>query len=181
MAVRLYLLSTHYRQALLFGEDGLVAASRGLDRLRSAVQGASGPHPPPWRSKRATQVLADFQAAMDDDFNTAAALGYLFEFSRDVNRLREDDSAENEWREARGALIWMAQILGIDLLSAPRQPRESAESAALIDLLLDVRQSLRKARQFELADEIRIRMRSLGIVVEDSAEGSTWRHARPGE
>jgi cysteinyl-tRNA synthetase len=181
MAIRLYLLSTHYRSSLLFSEDGLVAASRGLERLRATVSGATATAPPPWNAARARAAREAFEIAMDDDFNSAAAIGHLFDLSRDINRLREEGGNELDALESRDALAYLAGVLGIDLLAPSFGKRDNTESAALIDLLLEVRQSLRAARQFELSDTIRDRLKELGIMVEDAPDGSTWRHARPGE
>jgi cysteinyl-tRNA synthetase len=181
MAIRLYLLSTHYRSSLLFSEDGLVAASRGLERLRATVSGATAATPPLWNAARAHAAREAFENAMDDDFNSAAAIGHLFDLSRDINRLREEGGTEAEALESRDALVYLAGVLGIDLLAPSLGKQDNTESAALIDLLLEVRQSLRAARQFELSDTIRDRLKELGIMVEDAPDGSTWRHARPGE
>jgi cysteinyl-tRNA synthetase len=180
LVVRLYLLSTHYRSSLLFGEDGLVAAARGLERFRAAAAGATG-GPPPWNATRARSAQEAFETAMDDDFNSAAAIGHLFELARDINRMREEGGSEGDVSECQAALVSLSGVLGIDLLAPSQGRQDNTESAALIDLLLEVRQSLRAARQFELSDTIRDRLKDLGIVVEDSPEGSTWRHARPGE
>ncbi|MFN0074663.1 MAG: cysteine--tRNA ligase [Chloroflexota bacterium] len=181
MVVRLYLLSTHYRSALLFGEDGLVAATRNLERFRATVAGVTFAEPPPWSAPRARSAQEAFEAAMDDDFNSAAAIGHLFDLSRDINRMREEGDDDSGVLECQGALVYLAGVLGIDLLAAPRVSRDLMESAAFINLLLEVRRSLRAARQFELSDTIRDRLKELGIIVEDATEGSTWRHARPGE
>lgn len=178
MVVRLYLLSTHYRSNLLFGEDGLLAAARGLERLRGAVIGASAA-PPPWNAAPAVAAQQAFEAAMDDDFNAAAALGHLFDLSREVNRLKDEGAAEAA--ECQGALVFLAGVLGIDLLAPSQALQDSTQSAELIQLLLDVRKALRVAKQFELSDLIRNRLKDLGIVVEDTPEGAVWRHARPGE
>jgi cysteinyl-tRNA synthetase len=180
MAVRLYLLSTHYRSSLLFGEDGLVNAARGLERFRAAASGASG-SPPPWNAPRARSAQEAFESAMDDDFNSAAAIGHLFDLARDINRMREEGGSEADVSECQESLVYLTGVLGIDLLAPSQGRQDNTESAALIDLLLEVRQSLRAARQFDLSDTIRDRLKDLGIVVEDSPEGSSWRHARPGE
>ena len=180
MVVRLYLLSTHYRSSLLFGEDGLVSAARGLERLRAAANGAAG-NPPPWSATRARSAQEAFDAAMDDDFNSAAAIGHLFDLARDVNRMREEGGSDADVSDCQNALVFLTGVLGIDIITPSQARQDNTESAALIDLLLEVRQSLRTARQFELSDTIRDRLKDLGIVVEDSPEGSSWRHARPGE
>jgi cysteinyl-tRNA synthetase len=181
MAVRLFLLSTHYRSSLLFSEDGLIAATRGLDRLRGAIADLEKVSPEPWSDSQAAAARDLFEQAMDDDFNTAAALGHLFDLSRDINRMRDESSSGTTIQACQSALVHLTGVLGIDIQSSAAQASNSAESAALIELLLEVRQSMRKAKQFEISDQIRDRLRQLNVIIEDAAGGSTWRYARPGE
>ena len=88
MAVRLFLLQTHYRSSILYTREALDNAVKALDRLRGALEGYDGPpagaEPPAW----AREARAAFERAMDDDFNTPGALGALFDLVREINRRR---------------------------------------------------------------------------------------------
>jgi cysteinyl-tRNA synthetase len=187
MALRLYLLQTHYRAPLTFREDALAGAAQGLARLRGAAEGP--PRPPNnggssgavspaegeagAESGVAAEARARFEAAMDDDFNTSAALAALFDLATEINRRRQEASAAAEVVAGQAALRELAGVLGIDL--APRESVAAASAGPFVELLLTVRQELRAARQWALADRIRDQLRELGVVVEDHPGGSSWR------
>jgi len=187
MALRLYLLQTHYRAPLTFREDALAAAAQGLARLRGAMESASpaaaqregGPDAggAPGLGGRegeefAAQARLRFEAAMDDDFNTSAALAALFDLAKDVNSRRHDPAAAAAVAAGQATLRELAGVLGLDLA-----PRTAAPAGAepFVELLLAVRQELRAAKQWALADRIRDGLRERGVVVEDQPGGSTWR------
>jgi cysteinyl-tRNA synthetase len=175
MALRLYLLSTHYRSPLAFSEEGLIDKSRALERLRSALEGFEElpSAPTGWTDAFREQ----FVAAMDDDFNTAGALGIAFDLVREINRRRAAGDADSAAGQA--LLVELAGALGLSLRAAPRPTADAAEP--FIDLLLELRARLREARQWALADQIRDGLRDRRVVVEDRAGQTVWRWARPGE
>jgi len=179
VALRLFLLTTHYRAPLAFGEEPLAAAARSLSRLRAALEGADRAElesATPWAHPLAAEFRARFEAAMDDDFNSAGALGHLFDLAREINRLRAAGD-EATARPVQAALHQLAAVLGLDLLAArPVAPRVEVEP--FVELLLQVRQELRQAKQFALSDRIREGLRTLGIVVEDRPGGVTWKWER---
>ena len=186
LAIRFFTLGSHYRNPLDFSETALQAASRGLERLHGAAQAV--------RERRSwaksgeldeafTATLAEhkerFVEAMDDDFNTAAAIGVLFDLTREVNTLL--DSGEEISRETLTAIDGVYRELGGDVLGVI--PDEIAKGVAgleepLIELLIQTRQRLREAQEWDLADEIRARMAELGIALEDRPEGTRWRVSR---
>ncbi|MCC7105770.1 MAG: cysteine--tRNA ligase [Chloroflexi bacterium] len=174
MALRLFLLSTHYRSPLAFTEEGLLAAERGLERLRTA---ADGPVAETGEGAWTAVFSEQFQAHMDDDFNSAGALGVLFDLSREVNRRQAVADAEGA-ADGRATLVRLADtVLGLDL----RERKSGANAAAepFIDLLVETRRKLREARQWALADQIRDALRELGVSLEDRSDGSLWRWSRP--
>jgi cysteinyl-tRNA synthetase len=175
MALRLYLLSTHYRSPLAFSEEGLIDKSRALERLHIAVEGFEGDSPEPqgWT----TAYREQFLTLMDDDFNAAGGLGVMFELAREINRRRgmEDGRAA----AGQALLLELADVLGLDLRATSAKQAGAAEP--FIDLLLDVRSRLREARQWALADQIRDELRARGVVLEDQPERTVWRRARRGE
>jgi len=188
LAIRFFILGSHYRSPLDYSDAALQAASRGLERLHGAVRAVrerllstdSGAD----STDRAflaklTEHKVRFLEAMDDDFNTAAAIGVLFDLTREVNTLL--DSGEQISRETLAAIDELYRELGGDILGII--PDELAKPTAgleepLIELLIETRQKLREAQEWDLADEIRARMAELGITLEDRPEGTRWRISR---
>jgi cysteinyl-tRNA synthetase len=174
--LRLLILSSHYRKPLAFNATVIEDNTRALARLRSALrpaagQAASGPEVDVLAAA-AAQARAGFVESMDDDFNTAGALGYLFELVTAINRARAAGVGGEPFAAAQATLLELTGVLGLQLATA--QP-PGAEAAPFIDLLLELRAKLRVAKQYALADEVRNRLTDLGVVVEDTREGSTWR------
>jgi len=109
---------------------------------------------------------------MDDDFNTSSALAALFELVTAINRARDQGVTGPVFERAQATLRELFGVLGFTL-QAPADTDIAA--APFIDLLLRVRADLRKAKQFALADQIRSELAALGVQLEDSATGTTWR------
>ena len=174
---RLLVLSSHYRSPLTFTEEAFEAAHRGFERLRQAVRGASNEaitrpvHP---LATLADETRDGFQEAMDDDFNTPSALARLFELARAINRARAAGDPIEAITYAQATLRELTGVLGFRFdESVPS--RRSAEP--FVELLIDVRSRLRAERRWELADFIREQLNELGVIVEDSPTGTTWRWA----
>ncbi|HUG35844.1 MAG TPA: DALR domain-containing protein, partial [Candidatus Limnocylindrales bacterium] len=168
--------------------EGMLAAERGIERLRTALAGDEPqetvhqpstinhqPDPPvspasvPQPVERAR---AAFITAMNDDFNTPGAIAALFDLAREANRQRESGDAASA-AAARSTLRELASVLGLRL--SPAAGTDLA-AAPFVELLLKVRGDLRAARQFALADGIRGDLAGLGIHVEDRPDGtSAWR------
>ncbi len=177
-AFRLMVLQSHYRAPLTYTEEGLLATERGLDRLRAAAAGEPVPLPPdaaePVSDLRAlvADVEARFHAAMADDFDTPIAVAALFDLGRAINRARSEATPEDATESARVKLIELAAVLGLSLEETGSQPAGGAEP--FIDLLVHVRNELRSARQWTLADMIRDELAERGIVIEDGPTRTTW-------
>jgi len=179
MAVRLFLLQTHYRSSILYTREALDNAVKALDRLRGALEGYEGPPPGTESPAWAREARAAFERAMDDDFNTPGALGALFDLVREINRRRGAGEPAGEVAAGQETLQSLAAVLGLHL-DPPQSAADGGEDAGpFIDLLLSVRQQLREAKQWALADEVRNRLRDLGVVVEDRPDGAVWRRERP--
>jgi cysteinyl-tRNA synthetase len=178
MAVRLFLLQTHYRSSILYTREALDNAVKALDRLRGALEGfdpaAATAGPPGW----AQEARAAFERAMDDDFNTPGALGALFDLVREINRRQGTGEPADEVAAGQETLRALAAVLGLQL-DAPQSAADGEDAGPFIDLLLSVRQQLREAKQWALADDVRNRLRDLGVVVEDRPDGAVWRRERP--
>ena len=106
---------------------------------------------------------------MDDDLNTPQALAVLFDLARDLNRARDGGAGV---ADAQHCLRELAGVLGLRLDASAG---DAIDAAPFIDLLLTIRNELRAAKQFELADRVRNGLTDLGITIEDSAAGSTWK------
>ncbi len=182
-AFRLMVLQSHYRAPLTFSEEGLQAAERGLARLRTAASDAASPLASEDNAETAsTDILplvaetqSRFHAAMADDFDTPGAVAALFDLGRAINRVRGTGVASPEVEAARVTLVELAGILGLTLedVAVPL----AGDAAPFIDLLVRVRDDLRAAKQWALADTIRDGLVAQGIAVEDGPTGSTWRRA----
>lgn len=186
LAIRFFILGGHYRSPLDFSETALQAAGKGLERLYGTVQAVrerlswteSGDLDEAFAARLA-EHKGRFLEGMDDDFNTAAAIGALFDLNKEVNTLL--DSEEEISRETLVAINDLYRELGGDVLGII--PDEIAKAMAgleesLIELLIETRQRLREAKEWDWADEIRARMAELGIALEDRPEGARWRISR---
>jgi cysteinyl-tRNA synthetase len=173
VAVRLFILQSHYRSPLSLTDEGVEQAERAIARLRGALEGGQPDEPtePSGVAERARQA---FIQAMDDDFNTPGAIASLFDLAREANR-QQEAGQPGAAASARATLRELAGVLGLKLDARPAGGELAA--AQFIELLLQVRRELRAAKQFQLADGIREQLGQLGIAIEDRPEGTTWRTA----
>ena len=166
-ALRIFFLGSHYRSPLTYSDEGLSSTERAAERLRNALrdgsdEGTSDLDPQPFRER--------FMQAMDADLNTSQALAALFDLAREINKARD---SEVKIATAQGALRDLGGILGLTLSETQRSER--GDSNAFVDLLVETRGRLRAAGQYSLADEIRDRLAELGIVLEDTPQGTLWK------
>ncbi len=167
-ALRLFFLSSHYRSPLVYSEHNVEAQERAAERLRAALR-------PPTTTNGGQRLEAEqfrdrFVEAMDDDLNTPRALAAIFDLAREINRGREERS---DVSNAQGVLRELGDVVCLRL--AEPEGQASADVAPFVDLLIDVRADLRQAGQYNLADKIRDQLGSLGVIIEDSSEGTQWR------
>jgi cysteinyl-tRNA synthetase len=171
-AVRLALLSAHYRQPLDWSDDVLAEAKRKLDRLYNALRRVTG-----WEdSWQQAELSADFITALEDDINTPRALAALFALAREINRDDAGEDAVNLARQLRAGGE-MIGLLGHDPVAWFEQGAVTEVDGAHIDALLEQRQAARAARDFAAADQIRDELTAMGVVIEDSPEGPRWHRA----
>jgi cysteinyl-tRNA synthetase len=175
VAFRLMVLQSHYRAPLTYTDEGLEAASRGLDRLRAAAMPGTVTASPGVSRQFVDLESTDiaFHAAMDDDFDTPLAVAALFDLARSINRARTEGLSEADIEPARTKLNELSSVLGLDLTEPA--PESSGDAAPFVDLLVAIRDELRAAKQWELADRIRDGLAAKGILIADGADGSTWR------
>jgi cysteinyl-tRNA synthetase len=183
--IRLFLLSVAYRTPLEFSYERLDEAGAALERVRTAVQRVRAllrtlPQTPTPDESVAQPCREQFTEAMNSDFNTAQALAVAFEVVREMNQRLSEAEGTGVESEA-GALLallnalqWMMEtILGIPL-EIQRLP-ESELIDQLMAHIIEWRQQLRARKLFDLADRIRDDLKSLGILLEDSPQGTLWR------
>jgi cysteinyl-tRNA synthetase len=105
---------------------------------------------------------------MDRDLNTPQAVAALFDLAREINRARDEGQAVEE---AQASLRGLADILGLTLA----EEEEPLAAAPFIQLLIELRDELRQAKRYDLADRLRSRLAELGIALEDTAQGTVWK------
>lgn len=188
--LRFFILSTHYRSPLDFSDERLKEAQKGLERLSVAKanlaelkqkQGA-------FLSGRAGEyeimlknLLAEFNQAMDDDFNTALAISHMFTLAKEINKYKQDndlvdgkivDLFNHAWHK-------MTEVIGV-LEDESVKAQASEDTAALtqvVEGLIAVRQKAKTEKNYALADALRNGLTAAGIVLEDTRDGVRWKKA----
>jgi len=198
--IRALLLTSHYRRPIDYGPSRLAELSKGLQSFFKAFERFELLTSVSFYSLSAPTRRADFDPgsstllsqlaghrqrfldAMDDDFNTGGAIGELFEMVHALNRFANSltpDSAPplvEEYKAGMGLLKELANLLGL-FREAPPKPVQNQDrlTAPLLDLLVELRTQVRKEKNFALADLIRNRLTTLGVTLEDRADGTAWR------
>ena len=191
-ALRLWVLSSHYRGPITYSDKIIVSMERGAERLVRAIKVAqhesttTGINPQPYKEQ--------FIEAMDDDFNTPQAVAVLFDLARDINRGHDEKLDTSEAQEMLGEL---ASVLGLTLdieavsLEVPTEKLaelaakyeadsdENTDAEHIIQSLLERRASSRQAKNWQVADAIRNDLKELSIFIEDTPEGTVWRYRKP--
>lgn len=190
MTIRFFILGSHYRSPLDVTDEALNGAAKGAERLYGTmrrVRAQLDEAKPGAVDSNAAALVKDaetrFRDAMDDDFNTAGALAVLFDFSREVNRILHEDAAisRESWQEVDGLYGRLAgDVLGL-VTAETYQAQTAGLTDGLLQLLVDTRAELRKAKQWGLADRVRDRLAALGVALEDKADGTSWRVRPPEE
>jgi len=179
-AVRMFMLGAHYRSPINFSREMIEQANAGLTRLYTArnnalfrLENASGDEMTEAEKEfaaRADKAVADFNEAMNDDLNTADAIGVIFEYVRDMNAVLTDSATRAAIQKGVDTLNEMTGVLGILTKEADLVPEN-------IKALVQARQDAKKAKDFARADEIRGEITALGYVVEDTPKGPKVRKA----
>ena len=188
--VRFFILRTHYRSPLDFDRDRIKEAHAGLQRLRNALElgeslsdRAGNTDADVELAQMADKAMADFCEAMDDDFNTALAIGYMFTLSKEINiyanNVINKGAAydKGHFEHVMDVYRDMAKVIGIFEGSLEMPVKEGELSPEAIEALIAERAEAKKAKNWARADEIRDSLKEQGISLEDSAAGTVWKKA----
>ena len=175
--MRMLVLTGYYRAPLIFNDETQDAAEKSLERLKSAFR------PAPASSKglpagsaaeltsQAESTKQSFTDAMDDDFNTPLAIAALHELVKAINTARDNGATDEQLTTAQKTLRDLTGVLGLQL----KEKTGSGDADKFIDLLVEVRSEVRKQKLWAMSDQIRDKLKELGVTIEDSKEGTKWR------
>lgn len=176
--VRFFLLNTHYRKPIDFNQEALAEAGQSLGRLRTCYERLLSAVPVSTPNlelvEKVSAAGAGFERAMNDDFNTREAVSVMFEVSRELNKAMDEGVLCLRAREE--ALALFSEFEGLFRVLS-RKRMEDGLVAPLMNVLLELREEARKRKDFRTADLIRDKLRAIGVVVEDTAEGARWKRA----
>jgi cysteinyl-tRNA synthetase len=196
--IKIYILSTHYRSPLEFSRKKLTEAGKALDRIINTLNnidfllreagdksGISGNEAQ--EASRLKEIIAftekGFRDAMDDDFNSAGAIGAIFEMIKNINSIIQNADFKitkptaSELNIAYGKIVELCSVLGLTPGKGSGKGKDQGDSGSKeIQGLIDERNQARKDRDFKKADEIRDLFLSRGIILEDRNEGTIWKY-----
>lgn len=179
--LRFFMLSAHYRSPLNFSADLMEASKNGLERIVNAADNLkhllgvaqtekmTGEEQD--KFERTQEYVAAFEAAMDDDFNTADAVAAIFDLVKYSNTTADAASSKEYLQNLLDLIVKLADVLG--LIVDKKEELLDAE----IEKLIEERQAARKAKDFARADEIRDKLLEMGIILKDTREGVQWKKA----
>ena len=179
--LRFFMLSAHYRSPLNFSREMMDGAKASLDRILTATDHlrdclAAAAERELTAEETAELAAFDalrekFEAAMDDDFNTADAISAVFEMVKRANITVTKESAAAYIRRVKELLEKLLEVLGI------HAERKEESLDARVEALIEERQTARKEKNYARADEIRAELTAMGILLEDTKEGVKWKRA----
>lgn len=177
--MRMLVLSGNYRAPLIFNDETQDAAEKSLERLKSALRPASPTKEANGLSADAFSALASqadstkgsFTDAMDDDFNTPLAMAALHELVKAINTARDNGANDKQLKFAQSTLRELTTVLGLRLA----EKQGSSDAEAQVNELIAERNEARKQKQWARSDEIRDKLKELGVTIEDSKDGTMWR------
>ncbi|MBI3755276.1 MAG: cysteine--tRNA ligase, partial [Deltaproteobacteria bacterium] len=189
-AIRLFLLSSHYRSPIDYSQESLRSAEAELDRFYETIERMERGWPDVVRgavnTEKKQNYIQPYINAMDDDFNTAAVKGFIFERVNEANRLMDnagkwgiDDEFQKMLPRIRTGFKEMAGILGVFNRTAQEYFQERRARSPIpadeIEKLIAQRAEARKNRDFKKGDKIRKKLEENGILLEDTPKGTIWR------
>jgi cysteinyl-tRNA synthetase len=175
--MRMLVLMGSYRAPLIFNDETQDAAEKSLERIKSAFRPASGSasglsvEAASGFASQAESIKQSFTAAMDDDFNTPLALAALYELVKAINTARDQGASNEQLQPAQSTLRELTGVLGLRL----EEKQGSGDADKFIELLVEVRDEVRKQKLWAMSDLIRNKLKELGVTIEDSKDGTKWR------
>ncbi len=179
--LRFFMLSAHYRSPLNFSAELMEASKNGLERIITAVENLKHllgvtmaeelTAEESAQLEKSKEYVAGFEAAMEDDFNTADAIASVFELVKFANTTANGDSSKTYLQGLLDTIVKLTDVLGLIV------EKEEELLAEDIEALIAERQAARKEKNFARADEIRNELLEKGIVLEDTREGVKWKRA----
>jgi len=170
--LRMMVLNSSYRGPITFNEETIEHSLKALKRLRSALKPALPKKD--WEGdleKGISLVKESFLKAMDDDFNTAGALGFIFDFVKEINHARDEGADQDYLSAAQDVLKELTGVLGLELELPEAQ---AGDAGQYIDLLIEIREKLRENELWELSDLIRDKLEERDVILEDTSQGTNW-------
>ena len=184
--VRFFILQTHYRSPLDFSDDRLKEAQTSLARLQTtqgyieelAKKQGAGEATAAELVRKAEELRAAFDEAMDDDFNTALAISQFFALSKEINIYYQDVTAGKAFDAenfAKVKNVWDAMAGIIGLFEQQEEAADDGLTEKLMELIISIRQDARKNKNWAIADKIRDDLKAAGIALEDTKNGVRWK------
>jgi cysteinyl-tRNA synthetase len=174
--LRMMVLNSSYHNPLSFGDEIITQAERALERLRLALRPATNGRIVDGIAVETLNVQLEatrngFNECMDDDFNTAGALGHMFELVRAINQAKDAGVAGEIVAEGQSLLHELMTVFGLHT----ERLEVGSQATPFIELLIDLRCELRQQKLWSLADKLRASLAELGVLLEDSKDSTTWR------
>ncbi len=183
LVVRFFILQSHYRSTLDFSDEALEGAAKGLEKIHNTIRNIQDE----LKKVKAKGLQIDidgfkgkFLEAMDDDFNTPQAIAVLFDLSREINAiLNEEKATREDLEKVNGLFIELGgSILGIIPTTFEAQTTKSIDDD-LINLIIELRAEARQQKLWQLSDKIRDGLNKIGVTIEDKKDGTSWRKIYP--
>ncbi|OGO65385.1 MAG: cysteine--tRNA ligase [Chloroflexi bacterium RBG_19FT_COMBO_50_10] len=174
--LRMMVLNSSYHNPLSFGDEIISQAEKALERLRLTLRPAVGGEREEGDAVESLHKQVDgtrngFLECMDDDFNSAGALGHLFELVRAINQAKDAGVSAGIVAAGQSVLRELMTIFGLHI----ERPEAGGQATPFIELLINLRRELRQQKLWALADTVRTNLAELGVLLEDSKGGTTWR------
>jgi cysteinyl-tRNA synthetase len=181
MTIRYFILTAHYRSTLDFSNEALMAAQKGYKKIINGLRTAKkleyiqdvNVSLDELQIKQVEQIITNTYRAMDDDFNTAQAIGHLFNLLKKINSMYTGQIPPALFGEAvfgkmiQTFVVFVEKILGL-------KEEKSDNQKALLEILLKLYEEAKTARNYEKVDEIRSALKEMGFVVKDMKDKIDW-------
>ena len=173
LVVRMGLVSGHYRSAVDWNPDVIANAQKNVERIQNSLSLIKdSPGGTKTNLNQATEeVKQSFEEAMDDDFNIPKALAAIHDFIRQINSSL--DNKKKILNRAGETLIELLGVLGLDFTK--KKGMDDVKINELMGLIITIRENARKGKNYELSDQIREKLRAVGIQIEDAEDGPRWK------